>query len=74
MICPGLRVPEFQTARSKQLKIQEGGDSTLDDTDTRQPVAIANANCCESKRPTPNVQRRYHLSRVSIGRRNHHSL
>jgi hypothetical protein len=33
VICPGLRVPEFQTARSKQLKIHEGGDFTLDDTD-----------------------------------------
>jgi hypothetical protein len=34
VICPGLRVPEFQTARSKQLKIHEGGDFTLDDTDS----------------------------------------
>jgi hypothetical protein len=31
VICPGLRVPEFQTARSKQLKIHEGGDFMLDD-------------------------------------------
>jgi hypothetical protein len=44
VICPGLRVPEFQTARSKQLKIHEGGNFTLDNTDTKQPVTIVNAN------------------------------
>jgi hypothetical protein len=43
VICPGLRVPEFQTARSKQLKIHEGGDLMLDDTDMREQVAIVNA-------------------------------
>jgi hypothetical protein len=43
VICPGLRVPEFETERSKQLKIHEGWDFTLDDTDMRQPVAIVNA-------------------------------
>jgi hypothetical protein len=31
VICLGLRVPEFQTARSKQLKIHEGEDFMLDD-------------------------------------------
>jgi len=41
VICPGLRVPEFQTAQSKQRKITDW-DFTLDDTDTRQPITIVN--------------------------------
>jgi len=36
VIYPGLRAPEFQTARSKQLKIHEGEDFMLDDIRLRR--------------------------------------